>query len=127
MLQVELRRVLIRPRKRQQPCFAIKRGKKSETYRGSRSAVVSFDLTLLVFLRWRSVFTAEAVWQNQSGLAGEVGDYELLAVRGRHDYIEILKYLRDRFHGHRSGAIRLDVFHGWNESSRTKCCGPVVR
>ncbi len=60
-------------------------------------------------------------------MTGKVGDHQLLAERGRYDYIEFGKYFADCIHGYTASTAGLNVFNRRKKTRRTKRVGPIVR
>ena len=86
-----------------------------------------FSLLPVSVLRGRrSVGAAQAVGHDQRGMAGQIGDHELLAECGRDDDVDLLKQRRDLLDGERPGAHGLDVFDRGIEARDAESVGPVV-
>src|SRR5690242_7501404 len=100
MKLLEPGRLLVGASKSTQLRILIMRAQKREADRGARPA----NLVVIAGIdgrRRRGVGAAEAVGHDHRRMAREIGDYELLAVRGSDDDIDLIEELRHLLDGQR--------------------------
>src|SRR5579863_4539636 len=127
VLQMERGRILIGASKGEQARFAIQLAQEREADGSAGAAVVTFDFALVVLVWSGRVVATKAVRQDQGGMASQIGDDQLLAVRRRNGHVEALEGFRDRLHGEHACAIGLNVFDGGNETRAAENVGPLIR
>src|SRR5579859_1157873 len=125
MQPMKSRRLLIRPRKRQQFRLSIQFSQKRQARRRARPARIH-EISRIVRFRLRRILASKSVRQNQRGMPRQVRANQLRTIRRRHNHVDVFKYFCRRFHQHRSRSRRLNVFHRRNEPRRSKRIRPVV-